>query len=205
MAAGELLDPDLKARAAYARAFGTAALGFVFTLVDLRIGLERQFDLVPDVVGYLLFLSAAGRLRGLHPWGRSVHGLAIVLTGWSALLLLLELVAPGGAGPLLLALALVALALDVGMVWLLCGIVISVGRHLGDAALAAAAAKRRLLYLIFIALVATIPLIIINLLVRTGTRDLGGLVTLVFLAFVAAVALLVAMYALMRRAEHAIA
>ncbi|HEX9711094.1 MAG TPA: hypothetical protein VGB52_00885 [Actinomycetota bacterium] len=195
-----VLDAELEHRAAYAQAFGRAAIAFVFTMVDIRVGAERTFDLVPDVIGYWLFYQVASALLPLHRAAVMVRMHAKILLGLAALLLLVELFTVG-AGAIVLPLGLLVLIGDVIMVWTLCGIVVDVGQHLTRPKLVTAAANRRRFYVAFTIFVATIPLLVVTF---AGSDLTGAIATVLFVAFVAVILLVIQMYGLMRVTERVV-
>lgn len=195
-----ILDTELEQRAAYAQAFGRAAIAFIFTMLDFRIGVERSLDIIPDVVGYWMFIGVASALLPLHAAAAKVRQYATWLTGLAGIILLLELLTIGG-GWLVLPLGLIQLVGDAIMVWALCGIVIDVANHLARPKLAAAAENRRRFYIAYLVFVATIPLFVVSF---SGSDLSGPIVTLLFIALVAAIMLVIQMYGLMRVTERVV-
>lgn len=122
-------------------AFGWLAVGIVLSQVDLRL---NGFDLLPDLVGYLIIAVAASRLRPTH------HAFGLAAVGALAIApVSLAALSPHAAGvssktgsPVLD--ALLALA-DVVILWSTCTGVIGAAAGADHAYLAVAARRRRAL------------------------------------------------------------
>ena len=151
-----------------ADAFGAMFWAFLFFL-DFGIGFNGvTLDILPDIVGWLLMLSALNAIPDLSPDVRPLRTLAL----WLAVLSLFSLIQiKGASGTGVTGLTIVytlhhlfTTILDLVYIWMLCGLIMGMGLACRRAALAERADFRRKLYAILLLFFLVLPgiLTIIN-------------------------------------------
>ena len=136
------------ARMRYAFLFTGVTAGPIFTL-----GIDQfTIDLLPDFIGYILFVWAANGLLGVHPRARSVRNLALALNFLAIPACVQWRVMTSKVGSVtsfvtpLFPLDIVVAILDLTMVWVLCGMVADLARRAGATRTEQSALSRRKLY-----------------------------------------------------------
>ncbi len=161
-----------------AGAFHLLGFGSLLIFLDLRFG---PVDVLPDVVGALVIAWGAARIRSFHRGASAVMTFALT----TGILWIFEFL-PGGIsfGSLL-----AGYVLHLATVWLIGGIVIDLGRALGNPALTASASARRTAYM-----AAAGAAILLMLAVFLAPGPIGSLLLLfVVVANVVAAVLLIAL------------
>ncbi|GIP38664.1 hypothetical protein J31TS4_19440 [Paenibacillus sp. J31TS4] len=175
-------------------AFRSLFWGFLF-LFDFKI---NGFDILPDLIGYILFLSGLSRLAERHPLFAKAKPLAVVLLVLSVFKLIpyqLEVgagFAMSGGVLLVILLGLINTALVLFFVYCLCGGVAALAEEAGQEELARTARFRWNLYLVMA----------IGVFVATLIPPLG--ILLVIPLFLYSIVVLALLMGLMQQAERAI-
>ena len=148
-----LLDTELKERILYAKAFAYFFWGWVFIL-DFNINIEKvmSIDILPDIVGYILFAVAASKLSKLHSDVPMIQKISQILIVFG----ILDLALTPIANKLVYLIYLVGLAgtaLFTLMQWKLCGAIADLARQTKHPKTEAAALFRRKFYLGYVILV----------------------------------------------------
>ncbi len=136
-------------------AFRRLGWAMLLITVDLRwdAGFGFALDLLPDLVGWALILSALRLLDRLHPL---VAALQVI--GWMAMGIEVAALVVGGLEGLSAVLDGGSAALFACSVWLLCQIVVDVAHALSDAKLSQQATTRRIVFVALAGLATMSPL-----------------------------------------------
>jgi len=127
------------------RGFRRIFWGLLLVVIDFRL---NGFDILPDFIGFAIIAAGLSLLVPLNPRFQTAKIMALILTVLS-LVSLIELGDDGGAQGFMsgwFAFGLLVTALDIVMVWQLCGGIIDLARERGFDDLATRASTRRGLY-----------------------------------------------------------
>ncbi len=122
-----------------AKSFGKIFFGLLLAVLDFRIG---SFDILPDMVGYILVAMGCAELKGASQRFKSASVMAWVLFGFAVVILATP------RGSLLMLLALTIAVVDGVMMWQLLGGIMELAESKGRADISNEAAQRRLNYVV---------------------------------------------------------
>ena len=155
----DYINRDVLASPACADAFGRMFWAFVFFL-DFKFGVnDISVDLLPDFVGWILIVTALGKLLELSP---RVGGMK-KLAGWLLFISIFSVIEikfrafESWQSPFLV-FGLVLMGLRLLFIWRLCALIMDMAKDVGDRSIYAKAEFRRLLYLLLVLATAMVTL-----------------------------------------------
>lgn len=187
-------------------AFAQLFWGFLFTLADFRV---NGFDILPDVVGFLLISLACNSLRRMNTRFSTAYPIAVILLVVSVIDLLriggvrLDALGMGDApGSVIVGSALVGLALfvlDLVMVYQICSGIREMAATRSLHELASEAQSRWVMYVV----TATAGFVVfgVSALAAFLSGSLGGMVAIFGLFFVAYIVVIVLFLIMLRHAQ----
>lgn len=154
--------------------FGRIFWGELLVLLDLRI---NGFDLLPDVIGYILIALGCRGLADDSPK-------FVTASMWSWLLAAASLIAYIVEGEFELVFGLIFVAIECVMVWFLLGGIIDFVRERGRTDLAEVAGVRRFAYILMMCVTMLAVVTAQNARSLAFVAVLGGVITLVVLVMI---------------------
>jgi uncharacterized membrane protein len=122
-----------------ANSLGKILIGLLLAVLDFTIG---SFDILPDMVGYILAAMGCAELRGASQHFKSASVMAWVLFGLAVVIFAIP------HGSLLILLALTIVVVDAMMMWQLLGGIMELAESKRRTDISNEAAQRRLNYVV---------------------------------------------------------